>query len=58
MTDYDALVILLKQNNIPFRETALYDTVEPYDWCGYAIWLDVGHIELNKAHEIANIVNY
>ena len=56
MSDLNATKYLFNKNNINFQETQIYN--DHNEWCGYALWLDTGHIEFSVNGKIENIVTF
>ena len=53
--DIDTLELLLGMNNIPYRESVIYDENNKKF---IAVWLDNGHIEFDEKGNINNIVTF
>ena len=56
MTDILYLQTLFAKHNIFYHVTELYNDTN--NLCGYAIWLDQGHIEFDLNGALTNIVKY
>ena len=53
--DIDSLELLLRMNNIDYRESVIYDESNN-KFIG--VWLDNGHIEFDEKGNINNIVTF
>ena len=56
MTDITVFINLLEKNDIFYHCTALYD--DNNNVHGYAVWLNIGHVEFDLKGTLTNIVNY
>lgn len=56
LNDLNATEELLNKNNIFYTTTAIYN--DKNEWCGWGIWLGVGHFEFDVNGMLKNIVTY
>ena len=55
-TDISAFKELCIKNNMNYHSTEIYD--ETNEICGWALWLDVGHVEFDLDGKLTNVVTY
>lgn len=56
MTDIHAFKQLCIKNDMNYHSTELFN--EDNNLCGWAVWLDVGHVEFDLNGILTNIVTY
>ena len=56
MTDMTKFEEICRANDYFYHITQIYNTDNK--WCGYAIWLNTGHVEFDCYGKLTNVVPY